>query len=323
MDRRAFLTGSAALLAAPLAAGAQPAQKVYRIGVLGTQDGPNTNVLRQGLRALGYEEGRNLVIEFRWYEGNVDRLPGLAAELVSLKLDVISASGPQAAATVKAATTRIPVVFLFVADPVGLGLVSSLAHPGGNVTGLSTLVPEGFTGKQLELLKEAVPWATRMAVLVNPTNAMHRLSLRETVGLAEKLNVKLQILEARTLGELENAFEAATRARADAIQVYGDALTSVHRIRIAELAAQARLPAIYLFKDIVAAGGLMAYGPNTADIVRRSAAYVDKILKGTKPGDLPVEQPTKFELVINLKTAKAIGLTIPPSLLLRADQVIE
>jgi putative ABC transport system substrate-binding protein len=323
MDRRAFLTGSAALLAAPLAAGAQPAQKVYRIGVLGTQDGPNTNVLRQGLRALGYEEGRNLVIEFRWYEGNVDSLPGLAAELVSLKLDVISASGPQAAATVKAATTRIPVVFLFVADPVGLGLVSSLAHPGGNVTGLSTLVPEGFTGKQLELLKEAVPWATRMAVLVNPTNAMHRLSLRETVGLAEKLNVKLQILEARTLGELENAFEAATRARADAIQVYGDALTSVHRIRIAELAAQARLPAIYLFKDIVAAGGLMAYGPNTADIVRRSAAYVDKILKGAKPGDLPVEQPTKFELVINLKTAKAIGLTIPPSLLLRADQVIE
>ncbi len=314
------------LLAAPLAAQAQQAGKVPRIGYLANNLAANPHLREaflQGLRDLGYVEGRNVVIEYRSAEEKVERLPALAAELVSLKLNVIVVVGPQPTAAVKAATTTIPVVFVIVADPVGLGLVSSLAHPGGNVTGLSTVVPEGFWGKQLELLKEAVPGAARMAVLVNPANAMNRLALPQTVAAAEKLKVKLQILEARTPGELDSAFEAATRARADAIHVYGDTLTFLHRARVAELAAKARLPAMYLFKDNVAAGGLMAYGPNFADLGRRAATYVDRILKGAKPGDLPIEQPNKFELVINLKTAKALGLTIPPSLLLRADEVIE
>src|SRR5215470_3832906 len=228
MDRRTFLAGTGAvLLSAPLTAEAQRAGKVSRIGYLGTPGNPNVNVLRQSLGDLGYEEGRNLVIEYRWDGANLDRLPADAAELVSLKLDVIVVTGPQASAAVKAATTTIPVVFIAVADPVRLGLVSSLAHPGGNVTGLSTFVPEGFTAKQLELLKEAVPGAARMAVLANPSNAMHRVALPQTVAAAEKLKVKLQILEARTPSELESAFEAAVRARADAIHVYGDALISI------------------------------------------------------------------------------------------------
>jgi putative ABC transport system substrate-binding protein len=310
------------LLLAPLAAEAQQAGNVRRIGLLDTQDGPNTDVFRQSLRELGYEEGRNLVIDYRWHEGKYERLPALTAELIGLKPDVIVVRGPLATAAIKAATTTIPVVFLVVADPVGLGLVSSLARPGGNITGFSTLVPEGFTEKQLELLKEAVPGAARMAVLVNPASPMHRLSLRQTVAAAEKLKVKLQILEASTPGELESAFDAATRARADAIHVYGDTLTVIHRVRTAELAAKARLPAMFLFKDNVGAGGLMSYGPSTADLFQRGAGYVDKILKGVRPAELPVQQPTKFELIINLKTATALGLTIPQSLLIRADEII-
>jgi putative ABC transport system substrate-binding protein len=236
---------------------AQQTGKVYRVGELLTQHNP-TDAFRQGLRELGYEEGRNLVIYYRWHEGKFDRLPALAAELVSLKPDVIFVSGTQPTAAVKAATTTIPIVFASVADPVGLGFVTSLARPGGNVTGFSALVPEGFTAKQFELLHEAVPGAARIAVLMNPENAVHRLGLPQTVAAAEKSKVKLQILEARTLGELESAFEAASRARADAMHVYGDALTFFHRARIAELAAKARLPAIYLFNENVAAGGLMA-----------------------------------------------------------------
>ncbi len=267
---------------------------MYRIGVLGlgAQDKPDVDAFRQRLRELGYEEGRNLVIEFRGHEGKYDRLSALSGELVSLNPDVIVVTGPQPAAAVKAATRTIPIVFAVVADPVGIGLVSSLARPGGNVTGLSTLVHEGFTEKQVQLLREAVPGAVRMAVLMNPANALNRSSLPQTVAAAEKLKLKLQILEARTPGELESAFEAATRGRADAIHVYGDALTIVHRTRIAELAAKARLPAIYLFKENVADGGLMSYGPSRADLLRRSAGYADKILKGAKPGDLPVERPT-------------------------------
>jgi putative tryptophan/tyrosine transport system substrate-binding protein len=301
---------------------AQQTGKVYRVGELLTQYNP-TDTFRQSLRGLGYEEGRNLVIEYRWHEGKFDRLPALVAELVSLKPDVIFVTGNEPTAAVKAATTTIPIVFASVGDPVGLGLVSSLARPGGNVTGFSAVVPEGFAAKQFELLHEAVPGAARIAVLINPANAGHRGGLSQTVAAAEQLKVKLQILEARTLGELQSAFEAATRARAGAVHVYGDPLTWFHRARIAQLAAMARLPAIYQFRDNVAAGGLMSYGASNADLLRRSAGYVDKILKGAKPADLPVEQPTKFELVINMKTAKALGLTIPQSLLVRADEIIQ
>jgi len=311
------------LLVGPIAAEAQQAGNVRRIGLLDTQDGPNTDVFRQSLREVGYEEGGNLVIDYRWHEGKYERLSALTAELISLKPDVIVVTGPRATAAIKAATTTIPVVFLVVADPVGLGLVSSLARPGGNITGFSTVVPEGFPEKQLELLKEAVPGVARVAVLVNPANPMHRLSLPRTVAAAEKLKVKLQILEASTPDELESAFDAATRARANAIHVFGDTLTVTHRVRIAELAARARLPAMYLFKDNVAAGGLMSYGASTADLFQRSAGYIDKILKGVRPAELPVQQPAKFELAINMRTAKALGLTIPQSLLGRADQVIE
>ena len=311
------------LLSAWLAAEAQAARKVARIGILSSTDSAVWEAFRQGLRELGYVEGRNLTTEWRWHKGQFERLPDLAAQLVRLKVDVIVVSAPQPTAAVKAATTTIPVVFIAVADPVRVGIVSSLARPGGNATGFATVVPEGFPGKLLELLKEAVPKASRIAVLVNPTNEMHRVSLPQSVAAADALKVRLQILEARGPDDLERAFDAATRERAEAIHVYGDPLTFIHRARIAELAARSRLPALYLFRENVEAGGLMSYGPSQPDIFRRAATYVDKILKGAKPADLPVEQPTKFELVINLKTAKALGLRIPQSVLIRADEVIQ
>ena len=311
------------LLSAWLAAEAQAARKVARIGILSSTDSAVWEAFRQGLRELGYVEGRNLTTEWRWHKGQFERLPDLAAQLVRLKVDVIVVSAPQPTAAVKAATTTILVVFIAVADPVRVGIVSSLARPGGNATGFATVVPEGFPGKLLELLKEAVPKASRIAVLVNPTNEMHRVSLPQSVAAADALKVRLQILEARGPDDLERAFDAATRERAEAIHVYGDPLTFIHRARIAELAARSRLPALYLFRENVEAGGLMSYGPSQPDIFRRAAGYVDKILKGAKPADLPVEQPTRFELVINLKTAKALGLTIPQLLLLRADEVIK
>ena len=311
------------LLSAWLAAEAQAARKVARIGILSSTDSAVWEAFRQGLRELGYVEGRNLTTEWRWHKGQFERLPDLAAQLVRLKVDVIVVSAPQPTAAVKAATTTILVVFIAVADPVRVGIVSSLARPGRNATGFATVVPEGFPGKLLELLKEAVPKASRIAVLVNPTNEMHRVSLPQSVAAADALKVRLQILEARGPDDLERAFDAATRERAEAIHVYGDPLTFIHRARIAELAARSRLPALYLFRENVEAGGLMSYGPSQPDIFRRAAGYVDKILKGAKRADLPVEQPTKFELVINLKTAKALGLRIPQSVLIRADEVIQ
>src|SRR5499426_2530186 len=223
----------------------------------------------------------------------------------------------------RAATKTVPIVFVAVADPVLLGLVSSLAHPGGNVTGLATLVPEEFGTKQVELLKQTVPAAVRMAVLINPENPLHRAFLPQTVAAAKKLGMRLQILEARTPNELDSAFAAATREHADVLQVVADNLFNAHRTQIVALAAKSRLPTLYLWKEDVLAGGLMSYAPLLSDMFRRVPTYVDKILKGAKPADLPVEQPTKFELVINLKTAKTLGLTIPPALLARADQVIE
>ena len=324
MERRAFLTGTGSvLLAAPLAAEAEQAGKVWRIGVLLASDSPNVEAFRQELRKLGNVEGRNILIEYRWHEGKYDRLPALAAELVNLKPDLILVAGPQPTLALKAATTTVPIVFAGAADPVGLGLVSSLAHPGGNLTGFATLVPEEFGAKQVQLLRVAVPAAARMSVLIRPENPMHRTYLPQTVAAAKKLNIRLQILEARTPSELDSAFAAATRERADAMQVYADLLFNTHRTRILALAAKSRLPVLYLFKEDVVAGGLMSYGPDRSDMFPRAATYVDKILRGTLPGDIPVEQPNKFELVINLKTAKALGLTIPPSLLGRADEVIQ
>ena len=321
------ITLALGILAAPLPASAQQAAKVPRIGYLSGTSAPATahvvEAFRQGLGELGYVEGKSIVIEYRWAGGKTERLPDLAAELVRLKVDVIVVVGPDPTAAVKAATTAIPVVFVVVADPVGLGIVSSLARPGGNITGFATVVPEGHPAKMLELLKEVVPRASRMAVLVNPSFKIHALFLPQSVAAAEALKVRLHIVEARGPDEFESAFKAATRQRAEAIQVYGDHITFIHRARIAELAAKSRLPAIYLVKEYVEAGGLMSYGPSMPDLYRRAPTYVDKILKGAKPADLPVQQPTKFELVINLKTAKALGVTIPQSILIRADEVIQ
>ena len=327
MDRRTFLAGTGAvLLAAPRAADAQPAVKVPRIGLLWgsspSAGGSYLDAFRQGLRELGYVEGQNIVIENRWAEGRQERFTDLAAELVRLKVDVIVASITVAALAAKNATTTIPVVMLVVGDPVRLGVVASLARPGGNITGLTSVWDELFP-KQLELLKEVVPRVSRVAVLWNPANPGHGLSLKSIEVAARSLEIHLQLQKTRGPDEFDSAFAAMTRARAGALLVLADTMFNLHRTRIADLAVKARLPAMYGLRTHVEAGGLVAYGANLADLCRRGAIYVDKILKGAKPADLPVEQPTKFELVINLKTAKALRLTIPPSLLRRADAVIQ
>jgi putative ABC transport system substrate-binding protein len=327
INRRAFIFATTGgLLAAPLARRAQQAGKVPRIGYLALNPAANPHLheaFRQGLRDLGYVEGRNLVIEYRDDEGKVERLPALAAELVSLKVDLIVAGAYQATLAAKNATKTIPIIMVAVADPVRIGLIASLVRPGGNITGLTLLAGTEMIGKHLELLKEAVPNLSRVAVLSNPANPMHVLRLREVEVAGRSLRVQLQILKAQGPEEFDSAFAAMTRERAGALYVVGDPMFVSHRRRLAELAAKSRLPAVYELKDHAEAGGLMVYGPSTVDMFRRAATYVDKILKGAKPGDLPVEQPTKFDLTINLKTAKALGLTIPQSLLLRADQVIE
>ena len=316
------------LLAAPLAADAQQAGKVPRIGFLGVtspSDRPShLDAFRQRLRELGWVEGQNIVIDYRYAEGRVDRLPDLAAELVRLKVDLIVASaGTQAATAAKNATETIPIVMIYVRDPVGTGLIASLARPGGNVTGVSGSAGLELFAKQLELLKETVPKIRRVAILSNPDNAYHQLAIREVNVAARSLGVQLQLLEARGPNEFDGAFAAMATERVGALLVLSDAIFNSHRTRLADLAARSRLPAAYGVRESVEAGGLMSYGPSFLDLFRRSAAYVDKILKGAKPADLPVEQPTKFELVINLKTAKALGLDVPPSLLARADEVIE
>ena len=329
MDRRAFLAGTGAvLLAPPLAAETQQAAKVARIGylLLNRAIAPNLpEAFRQGLRDLGYVEGRNVVIEYRDAEGKVERLPALAAELVALKVDVIVAPGPPHALAAKRVTRTIPIVFATAADAVGSGLVTSLARPGGNVTGLSFAGSE-LVGKCLELLKEAVPGVSRVAVLWQPGYQNERTEkdlLKGAEVAARALGVRLQVVEARGPADFDRAFSDMTRARAGALTVLASSTFLNERRRLVDLAAKNHLPAVYVSRDFVDAGGLMSYGPNLPDLLRRAATYVDKILKGAKPADLPVEQPTKFELVINLKTAKVIGLTIPPSLLQRADQVIE
>jgi putative ABC transport system substrate-binding protein len=327
--RRAFLgTLAGGLLAAPLAAEAQQAAKVARIGYLAgslaaTPHAPEA--FRQGLRDLGYVEGRNVVIEYRDAEGKFERLPALAAELVALKVDVIVAPNTVAALAAKQATRALPIVFAAPADPVASGLVTSLARPGGNVTGLSNLAPE-LVGKGLELLTQAVPGLTRVAVLWHPGGLGERTEkdmLKAAEVAARALGVRLQVVEARGPADIDRAFSQMTRARAGALTVLTTPMLLAERRRLVDLAAKHRLPAVYTSREFVDAGGLMSYGANVADLLRRAATYVDKILKGAKPADLPVEQPTKFELVINLKTAKALGLTIPQSLLGRADEIIQ
>jgi len=328
MDRRAFL-GALGLLAAPHAVGAQQAGKVGRIGYLATDltaASRLTETFRRGLRDLGYVEGRDVVIEYRDAEGKSQRLPAHAAELVALQLDVVvTAGGTLAALAAKQATKTVPIIFIAVSDPVSSGVVTSLAHPGGNVTGLSNINAE-LVGKRLEYIMQAVPGLSRVAVLWQPGGLGERTEmamLKQADDTARALGVRLQFVEAREPADLEAAFSEMTRGKAHALTLFPSTMFFNERTRIANLAARNRLPAVYQLREFVEAGGLMAYGTHLADLFWRAAGYVDKILKGAKPADLPVEQPTKFELVINLKTAKALGLTIPPSLLQRADQVIE
>src|SRR5215831_3449139 len=320
-----FATAAALLLLAPLlTAEAQQAGKVYRVGFLwtgwSTVSSQFVTAFRQGLRELAWVEGQNIVIEDRWAEGRSDRLPDLTAELVRLRVDVLVTSGAAATRAAQESTTTIPIVSVAVQDPVALGSVRSLARPGGNITGPTLTGGLAIAGKQLELLKETVTGVSRVAVLWNPANPMLLQQLRDTEIAARSLNVQLQpVVEARSPDEFDRAFSRIIRGRAEALLVSTDPVFAGQATQLANLAARNRLPAMYGLRRHVEAGGLIAYGANELDVWRRAATYVDKILKGAKPADLPVEQPTKFELVVNLKTAKALGLTIPQSVLLRAD----
>ncbi len=325
-SRRTFLaTVTGGLLAASLVAEAQPAGKVSRIGFLfygSPGPSPELDAFRQGLHELGYIEGQNITIEYRFASGRVGRLPELAAELVRLKLDVIVTPGTPASMAAKKATSTIPIVFAGVADAVGAALVANSARPGGNITGLTGISAE-LGGKRLELLKEVVPKASRVAILYNPADRSNVLVLKELQESSPALGLTLQPFGVRGPGEFEGAFAAMARERVHALFGAAGVLTTEHRTTLVGLAAKSRIPAMWGERQFVDAGGLMSYAVNFYDQVRRAATYVDKILKEAKPGDLPVEQPTTFELVINLKTAKTLGLTIPQSLLQRADQIIQ
>ncbi|MDP9131480.1 MAG: ABC transporter substrate-binding protein, partial [Candidatus Binatota bacterium] len=325
--RELLIALGAGVLAAPRVAIAQqqPA-KVPRIGFLTfaflSAVSARIEAFRQGLRELGYVEGKNIVIEWRHAEGKLDRLPALAAELVRLKVDIIVSTGPTVTRAAKGETTTIPIVMAFDTDPVGNGFVASLARPGGNITGLSGLSPE-LSGKQLELLKEIVPSLSRVAVLRTSTRPGTAQELKEIELAAGAFKVKLQYLDILDLKDIETAFRAASKERADAVLVLASTVAAAHRKELAELAIKSRLPAIYFRPDFVVDGGLMSYGASFTDMDRRVATYLDKILKGRTPADLPVEQPIKFEFIVNLKAAKQIGLTIPPNVLARADKVIK
>ena len=327
MNRRAFLAGSAALVAAPRAAEAQPAGKVYRIGILGDKAADSNEILlwqtfREGLREHGWNEGVNIRIESRWVEGNVARLPEVAADLVRLKPDLIATRGSLFTGALKAATSSIPIVFVGHADPVETGHVASLARPGGNITGMAVLQTD-LGPKGLELLHSVVPAAARIAVLWHPGTPSAIPGLKALEEPARLLRLQLQPVAARTAGELDSAFSTMARGGAQAVLVLSTPPFITARKRIAELAIAQRLPTLVQGRQFVEAGGLVSYYHNNVDTWRRATSYVDKILRGAKPEDLPVEQVTKFELLINLKTAKALGVTIPPSILARADQVIE
>ena len=326
LTRRALLLALASPLALPVGTWAQPGGKVYRIGFLSAQFAalfqPQLKAFREKLRDLGYAEGRNLVFEYRWAEGRYERLPALARELARLNVDLMfTPDGVPPALAAKAATKTIPIVF-FAGDAVESGLVSSLARPGGNLTGISGLTA-GLDAKRLEILKEAVPTATRVAILWNPEN-LTGVPQRNRIALAaQALKVEPRMLEARSPAEIDQAFSAAARERADAVLVLADPMMTSQRKRIVDLAVRGRLPLVAYFRAFTEAGGLLSYGPNTTEIFRQLAFYADKIFKGAKPADLPIEEPTKYELVINLKTAKILALTIPQSLAMRADELIQ
>ena len=326
MDRRAFLATILGLLGAPLRVQAQGSGKIPRVGYtfarVSSEDQPVWDVMRQGLRELGYVEGQNIALEVRWAEGRYERLPELVAELIRLEVDVLVVGTTPGALAAKSATRTIPVVMYAVGDPVGSGLVTSLAHPGGNLTGLSLFNKE-VSGKRLEILKQSLPSISRVAVLRNPRNPIHAVFWKETQAAARTLGLQLQAINIYGPEDFDEAFAAAVRGHADGLLGFDDSLTLGYRTRLVALAAKRRLPTMFGLREFPDAGGLMSYGPSNFDMYRRTAIYVDKILKGAKPADLPVEQPEKFELVINLKTARTLGLSIPPSLLARADQVIE
>jgi len=325
MERKIVIWLLATVLLTTLSpAEAQQPKKIPRIGYLSatspSAEPARTDAFRQGLRELGYIEGQNIVIEWRSAEGKLDRLPDLADELVRLKVDVIFVRSTAAVQTAKNATTTVPIVSVS-GDPVGLGLVTSLARPGGNITGLANLTPE-LAGKRLELLKEVIPQVSRVAVLWYPDTPSAAFRVRETEAASPSLGIKLQLVEVREANDFELAFSAMKKERAGALVPLRGTLIVNHLKRIAELAAKNRLPAMYDDREFTEAGGLMSYGTMLADLDRRAATYIDKILKGAKPADLPVEQPKKFEFIVNLKAAKLIGLTISPNVLARADKVI-
>jgi len=324
--RRLIIVVFASLLGVPLASLGQQPAKVARIGFLEASTpsaiAARVEAFRQGLRDLGYVEGKNVVIEYRYAEGNFDRLPALAAELVRLNVNVIVTGGPTAIPAAKAATTAIPIVMAFDTDPVGSGFAASLAKPGGNITGLSTLAPE-LSAKQIELLKEIVPKLARVAVLGTASRPGSAHALREVENAAKALKVQVQFQDVVDPKGIDAAFLAARKGSADAVLVLGSPLFNANRMELTELASKSRYPVIYDRAEFVEAGGLMTYSVSLADLARRAATYVDKILKGARPGDLPIEQPTKFDLVVNMKTAKALGIKIPNSLLAQATKVIE
>jgi putative ABC transport system substrate-binding protein len=318
---------SAVLLALCSAALAQQAKKVYRIGFISPSSSataaPNLEAFRQGLRGQGHVEGENIAIEIRWAEGSAERLPHLIAELIQLKVDVMVVGGATGALAAKNARTTTPVVFAAVTDPLGYGLIESLARPGGNITGVALALGEGFSGKWVELLKEAVPKVGRVAVLRNPAHPLAEVFLRETQAAGRALGVRLAFLDAQDPSQLGSALSRIEKERAGALVVTPSPFFTSQRTLIVDFVARRHLPSMFFAREFVDAGGLMSYGPSFPDSYRRAAIYVDKILQGTKPADLPVEQPTKFEFIINLKAAKQIGLTIPPNVLARADRVIK
>jgi putative ABC transport system substrate-binding protein len=312
----------AMLLAFSFPAQAQQPKKIPRIGILSLGSGnPTIEAFRRTLHELGWVDRDNIAFEYRWAEGNEDLFPILAAELVRINVDIILVTTPRAADTASKLTKTIPIILTAMLDPIRTGLVKSLGQPGGNVTGLSFMGSQ-LDGRRLELLKELIPRISRIALLANVRNVDAERSIKEIESVARSLSVQLQILNVKKPEEIENAFASMIRGKAEAVAVWSQAMFVLNRTRIVEQAAKCRLPAIYHRNDFVEAGGLMSYGPNHADLYRRAAHYVDKILKGAKPADLPVEQPTRFELVINLKTAKQIGVTIPPDVLMWADKVI-
>lgn len=327
--RKLVIALGAGALAAPFGSFAQQQGKVWHIGFLAMRSPATSNRTKvtygaflRGMRELGYVDGKNLIIEWRFADGKDERLPGLAAELVQLKVDVIVAAGVQPTSAAQKATTTIPIVMGNNSDPVGNGFVGSLARPGGNITGLSNLTGD-LGPKYFEMLRRMAPKLSRLAILMNPTNVSHAMFLKTVQAVAQKSSVNILPVEARSPKEIENAFSTITRHSAEAVIVANDLFFDQQLRQIAELSAKNRLPSVAAVQEYVEVGGLMSYGPNFAENYRRAATYVDKILKGAKPGDIPVEQPTKLELVINRKTAKALGLTIPQSLLISADKMIE